>query len=187
MLGGMIEVRSTPGLGSTFTLSLSPRIVTGPAAKTASNALASDEPTGPGPAPPPLTGRRILLAEDGIDNQRLIAFHLRRAGAEVEIAENGRVAIDRVVAAASAGQSFDVVLMDMQMPELDGYAATAQLREKGFRAPILALTAHALADDEDRCRMAGCDAHLTKPFDPPALVETILERTRNASGVRAAA
>jgi CheY-like chemotaxis protein len=89
-----------------------------------------------------LSGLQILLAEDGIDNQRLIAHVLRSAGADVQAADNGKIAVER----ASAGH-FDVILMDMQMPEMDGYQATSYLREQGFTRPILALTAHAMASD----------------------------------------
>jgi len=113
------------------------------------------------------------VAEDGPDNQRLISFHLRKAGAEVIIAENGQLACDLVRDAEARGKPFGVVLMDMQMPVLDGYQATAELRRAGYRRPIIALTAHAMESDRARCLAAGCDDFLSKPMTREALLETV--------------
>lgn len=118
-------------------------------------------------------GCRILLAEDGIDNQRMITFILKKAGASVAVANNGRIALDLVGSANQAGEPFDLVLMDMQMPELDGYAATRQLRQKNFTQPIIALTAHAMADDRDKCLEAGCNDYLSKPVSKARLLQLL--------------
>ncbi|MBY0113069.1 MAG: PAS domain-containing protein [Phycisphaerales bacterium] len=112
---------------------------------------------------------RILLAEDGVDNQRLIAHHLRWAGATVEIAENGRRALEMLEA---PGASFDLVLTDIQMPEMDGYTLARTLRERGNRIAIVALTAHAMAEDRQRCTDAGCDDYASKPIEKSALLDT---------------
>lgn len=116
-----------------------------------------------------LTGR-ILLAEDGLDNQRLIAFHLRKAGAVVEVADNGRVALERVIESAARGEHFDLLLTDMQMPEMDGYTLCRRLRRMGTRMSIVALTAHAMAEDREKCLAAGCDDYVSKPIDKPLLL-----------------
>jgi CheY-like chemotaxis protein/HPt (histidine-containing phosphotransfer) domain-containing protein len=123
---------------------------------------------------------KVLLAEDGIDNQLLISTHLTRAGARVTVAENGRIANDMAMAALLAGDPFDVILMDMQMPEMDGYAATSELRRKGYKAPIVALTAHAMAGDRERCIGAGCTDYLTKPISRTKLVEAVASHTAGA-------
>jgi CheY-like chemotaxis protein len=122
----------------------------------------------------------VLLAEDGIDIQLLISTHLTRAGARVTIADNGRVALELALAAALAKEPFDVILMDMQMPQMDGYAATSELRRNGYTGPIVALTAHAMAGDRDRCLGAGCTDYLTKPIGRGKLVGTVAEHARRA-------
>jgi CheY-like chemotaxis protein/HPt (histidine-containing phosphotransfer) domain-containing protein len=113
---------------------------------------------------------RVLLAEDSIDNQELLRTVLGNVGAEVEVVENGRLAVER-----AQTDAFDVVLMDMNMPEMDGYEATRRLRDCGYSRPILALTANAMSGDCEHCLAAGCDAHLAKPIDRKLLIETVAQ------------
>jgi CheY-like chemotaxis protein len=119
-----------------------------------------------------LDGVHVLLAEDGVDNQRLVTAILRRAGATVDVADNGLIALQRALQ-AQAEQPYDVVLMDMEMSELDGYGATARLRAAGYPTPMVALTAHAMQAHRDRALAAGCNEHLTKPIDRAALIDTV--------------
>ena len=116
---------------------------------------------------------RVLLVDDGPDNRVLISMHLRRAGLEVTVAENGRVGVDAALAAAAESRPFDLILMDMQMPELDGYGAARELRRRGQTLPIIALTALALAEDRDKSLAAGCTAYMTKPVDSDALLSVV--------------
>jgi CheY-like chemotaxis protein len=129
----------------------------------------------------PLCGLRILLADDGPDNRQLVGYVLRKAGAEVVLVENGRAAVDCAREAEISGRPFGVILMDMQMPVLDGYAATRALRAAGYEWPIIALTAHAMADDRRKCLEAGCDDYTTKPINRAELVALLARYARAAA------
>ena len=119
------------------------------------------------------TGRRLLLAEDTKINQRLVARILSRAGALVEVADNGKIALDMALKAYREGQAFDAILMDMQMPVMDGYTAVQLLRQHDYRGPIVALTANAMSSDRQKCIDAGCDDYSKKPIDKRELLEKI--------------
>jgi signal transduction histidine kinase/ActR/RegA family two-component response regulator len=164
LLGGAITVQSTAGQGSTFTL----RMPIG----TTGVVPAAAPPPAPA-APPRPAAYHVLLAEDTVDNQVLLRALLEQLGAEVTIADTGRAAVDSAMDAKSRRRPFDIVFMDMQMPELDGYAATEALRRLGFGTPVVALTARAMDGDRERCLAAGCDDYLTKPVTS-AVLETAL-------------
>ena len=117
---------------------------------------------------PQLRGLRVLLVEDLPDNQRLISHLLERAGVSVALAQDGQEGLEKALAGG-----YDVVLMDMQMPRLDGFTATRMLRQRGYRGPVVALTAHAMVEDRERIAECGCDAHLTKPIDVNAIYQTL--------------
>ena len=121
---------------------------------------------------------RILLVEDDQDHQPLLSLMLRKAGSEVTVAENGKVAVDLACAARDAGLPFDLIVMDVQMPVLDGLAATRELRAEGFTNPIIALTARAVSTDRDRCFAAGCDDFLCKPVTRADLVRLLAAHLR---------
>ena len=106
---------------------------------------------------------------------------LQQHGAAVELAENGQIAVGKVVQARDAGRPFDCILMDMQMPVLDGYAATRQLRQMGCRTPIIALTAHAMIGDREMCCQAGCDDYVSKPIDRKVLLTAVAQHLPSSS------
>jgi signal transduction histidine kinase/ActR/RegA family two-component response regulator len=177
LLGGTIEVSSRAGEGTTFRVTVAaPELA--PSKRAAERSADRAVPAEPGAAP--LAGLHVLLAEDSLDNQRLIVHMLRRAGADVETADDGRAALDGVLAARDRGRPFDVVLMDMQMPVLDGYQATQRLREAGYAGAIVALTAHSLETDRQKCLAAGCDDYASKPIPRAQLVALVQRHAATA-------
>lgn len=179
LLGGDIHVASQEGSGSTFTLALQAEVAVGAHICGAPQESIVSMDGQPSCAPPtPLLDRRILIAEDGPDNQRLISTVVRKAGADAVIAENGQVALETALAADSSGRAFDIIIMDMQMPVLDGYETTRALRQHGYTRPIIALTAHALATDRERCLAAGCDDFATKPIERENLIQLLVRHVR---------
>ena len=109
--------------------------------------------------------------------------HASTTVAKVTIKDNGKLAADAALAARDEGEPFDVILMDVQMPVLDGYQATGLLRRKGYTGPIIALTAHAMASDRQKCLDAGCDEYASKPIDRKLLIETI-QKHLSAAAIR---
>ncbi len=185
LLGGDITIRSAKGLGSCFTVNISVNQASSILVKSIGRGRVQESvitsSTARNAAPQLRSAKRklrVLLAEDGADNQRLISTVLRRAGMDVEIASNGMEAKQMILDAVESDVGFDVILMDMQMPILDGYSATRQLRSEGFTGPIIALTAHAMPEDRQKCLEAGCDEFLTKPINQQKLVAACYDHAR---------
>ena len=186
LLHGDIEAESIEGHGSTFSVTIASGpldgvpLITDPNSydptpteeeerdATENTARFLERLKGQGP------GVSVLLVEDGEDNRRLISFTLKKAGFEVAQAEHGQRGVELALGALAEGHPFDVILMDMQMPVMDGYQATAKLREEGMSTPIIALTAHAMSGDRERCLEAGCDDFATKPIERKPLIQLIL-------------
>ena len=186
LLGGAISARSTPGQGSVFAVS----VQTGSLQGIASIDVVSLSPlteridaVSPilAKGDQPLKGARIFLAEDGPDNQRLVSFHLRKAGAEVRVFDHGALALRAMTADGTLEGPLlsvppcDMLLSDMQMPEMDGYTLARTLRQRGWTRPIVALTANAMEGDAEKCIDAGCDRFATKPIDRASLIDVGLQ------------
>ncbi|MBX9652598.1 response regulator [bacterium] len=178
MLGGDIEVESELGVGSQFTFTMSAEVLDPIAVKSTALSPSQVQPI-PIPISNPTITARILVAEDGVDNQRLIKRTLERAGATVTIVENGQDLLNQFQLGTNDPNDapFDLVLTDVQMPELDGLEAIRRLREAGFLGPIVAITAHARSEDRQRCIDAGSDAYVSKPINRQGLIQTIANLT----------
>ncbi len=182
LLGGDVVIVDTdPDAGTRFRVTIAAGSASGVRMIDAPATMARTETRGDSPAPSVnLEGRRVLLAEDGPDNQRLISFILQKAGADVTVMENGKLALDEALAAREDGRPFDVILMDLQMPVMSGYEASMSLRDAGYTGPIIALTAHAMAGDREKCLRSGCDDYMTKPIDRNKLIGIIAHHVQQA-------
>ena len=169
-LGGSVTVRSKPGCGSIFTIMIDPGDLDG-------IPMLSNDELGQGASQESsnqsalqLPAANILIVDDGEANRELVALFLKRAIVQFDLAVNGKMAVEMV----NQG-NFDVVLMDMHMPIMDGFEATRTLRAQGNTIPIIALTADAMAQDERKCRAAGCSGFVSKPIKRATLFQAIRE------------
>ncbi|MCH8509375.1 MAG: response regulator [Phycisphaerales bacterium] len=166
ILGGSLVVAKTaPGRGTTMRLTIA---AGRPAATPAPRPERAPGPASDADASDPMDGARILLAEDGPDNQRLIAFMLTRLGAQVDVVSDGAQAIETIT---ENSVRYDLLLLDMQMPEIDGYQTARHLRAQGHTLPIVALTANAMDGDRSLCIEAGCDDYASKPISSKDLAK----------------
>jgi hypothetical protein len=173
LLGGDVTLdESILGEGSTFLISIAYR----PQASSRTEAASALSRSSIQSAKGLFEGKKILVVEDSLDNQLLAQLYLSRASANVEFAQNGLDGVERV----SSG-SFDLVLMDIQMPVMDGYTATQELRERGYKLPIIALTGYAMKADQEKCIEAGCTDYLAKPFDRISLMECVARHLEDAA------
>lgn len=172
-LGGSIVVDSVPAAGSIFTLTL-------PVGARSAATVVASKPVGP---LIDLRGASVLVVEDGPDNQRLLEHILTRAGARVTLAANGVAGLSAMglFAGPSAALSFDLIISDIQMPEMDGHEFVRRLRAAGVKTPVLALTAHAMAGEASRALESGCDRFAAKPIDRATLLALCYELLGRAS------
>ena len=175
-LGGDICVSSVPGEGSKFSVSIATGDVTGVPMVDQVNCDQEAKQMSFRYDKVDLSGRRFLIVDDAETNREFIAYILNTAGAQTETCEDGQEALDRIAVDAD----FDVVLMDMQMPGLDGISTTKILRESGLTTPIIALTANTLKSDERKCLDAGCDRFVTKPIDVNQFLKLLAKMLRDS-------
>jgi signal transduction histidine kinase/ActR/RegA family two-component response regulator len=171
LLGGELALNSDPGKGSVFSLTI-PANINGESRPSLDVCEPKEGSIHVVDAPEPaehstFTGR-VLVAEDSPTNQTLIRLLLEKAGLEVTVAQDGKEAVDKAL-----GEPFDLILMDMRMPNMNGYEATQILRSKGIQTAIVAVTAHAMNGDDEKCLAAGCNDYIPKPVDRRLLLKVI--------------
>jgi CheY-like chemotaxis protein len=169
LLGGSVTISGTTGKGSVFTLIIPTGMQpAGAVGRGGSVSVAGQVRQLSVQTDNLQLGGRVLVAEDSPTNQALIELLLKKLGIEVVVVENGRQAVQKAMT-----EKFDIILMDIQMPVMNGYEATKHLRKEGIKIPIIALTACAMKGDDEECFAAGCSGYLPKPIDRKKLIETL--------------
>lgn len=169
LLGGTIFYQNNPCGGSIFSFSVD----TKQKEETFDPSAISKELLDPNTASPPLLNKKILLVDDNEDAQILISFHLQHAGAIVELAKNGLEGY-KMAAKSLKSTPYDIILMDIEMPEMSGIEATQKLREESYKFPILALTAYGTQEEASKCLNAGCNEVIVKPVSRETLINKII-------------
>lgn len=170
-LGGEISlVKTTLGQGSEFVVTIDPGDTVRIADNEKKMQVQSNTQLQKIISSKGLANKVVLLVEDNSDNQNLFTYYIKSVGAKVELANNGVEALKKI----HTGQ-YDIVLMDLQMPEMDGYEATKVLRKEGYKKPIVALSAHAMKEVRERCLANGFDGYISKPVERLALIEVLVE------------
>ena len=179
LLHGTIETQSRPDKGSTFFVTLPMHLpssnhgaIESDSAIAASLAARANQSTDPAEL---LRGYRVLLADDAPVNQRLIQHQLEASGCKIDIVDDGQKAVERALELKNVGNPFDLILMDMQMPVMNGFDAVMELRQKGYQHPIIALTANVMTGDKEKCLEVGCDDYVAKPIDWDLLLLTMCD------------
>jgi CheY-like chemotaxis protein len=166
MLGGHISLKSAPGKGSVFTMHV-PLEIAEESTPMDKYGIVNQYDTAAVPHGN-IYGVKILVAEDARANQKLLEVYLQKMGFFVKIVENGKDAVEEALSG-----NYDLILMDIQMPVMNGYEATKLIREHGLSIPVIAVTANAMAGDEEKCLAAGCDDYMPKPISGPRLYDLI--------------
>jgi signal transduction histidine kinase/ActR/RegA family two-component response regulator len=187
LLGGSLDAESLDGHGSVFRLLIDPGPLDGVELLDPNSPEAREVDAIAHPPTRRLLKRvrdealagKILYVEDAVDNQRLISFMLEKAGMEVTCADTGAAGVELALASRDAHQDYDVILMDIQMPVMDGLEATRELRSQGWTGPIIALTAHAISRERELALEAGCDYFATKPISRADLIQLVADHLRN--------
>ena len=172
LLGGDLRVESKLGHGTCFQFCIPSEMPAHPE-PSVSRTKASVEG-----GPMPTLTTRLLLVEDVRTNQMLFSMVLKKAGATVDVADDGAIALEMIHSAAAIDEPYDLILMDMQMPVMDGWEVTRRLRAEGHMGPIFALTACTQTGDEERCIKAGCDTYFSKPLERNRLIRAIHNYTK---------